>query len=82
MRHVSFVFLTNVSTPSPVEKTGVLIIFLIQGFAIGSAAFVSVALYGAFVFRLRVKTGVPWRQSKGLPLIRSSWHYQSMIYEA
>ena len=59
MRHVSFVFLTNVSTPSPVEKTGVLIIFLIQGFAIGSAAFVSVALYGAFVFRLRVKTGVP-----------------------
>jgi hypothetical protein len=26
MRHVSFVFLTNVSTPSPVEKTGVLII--------------------------------------------------------
>lgn len=30
-----------------------------KGFAIGSAALVSLALYGAFVIRLRVKTGVP-----------------------
>ena len=29
-----------------------------KGFAIGSAALVSLALYGAFVVRLRVKTGV------------------------
>ena len=33
-----------------------------KGFAIGSAALVSLALYGAFVVRLRVKTGAPRHQ--------------------
>ena len=37
-----------------------------KGFAIGSAALVSLALYGAFVIRLRVKTGVPWSRFIGL----------------
>ena len=37
-----------------------------QGFAIGSAALVSLALYGAFVIRLRVKTGVPWSRRRVL----------------